>query len=133
MKILIVDDMIENRVLLNSILSSFGPCDVAANGVEAVELVEAALAEERPYHLILLDVMMPKQDGLSALQVMRKREQEYGLTGVQESVILMVTADSSPDTVTRAFFKGYCTDFLVKPITRQVLLDKLKEYKLIAE
>ena len=133
MKVLIVDDILENRRLLGGILSPFGQCDMAGNGVEAVELVEAALAEERPYNLILLDIMMPKMDGLAALQVIRTKEQEYGVMGTKESVIIMVTADNSPDAVTQAFFKGYCTDFLAKPITRQVMLDKLKEYKLIAE
>jgi two-component system chemotaxis response regulator CheY len=48
-------------------------------------------------------------------------------------VIIMVTADSSPDAVTQAFFKGYCTDFMAKPITRQAMLDKLREYKLIED
>ncbi len=133
MKILIVDDILENRRLLHGILSSFGHCDMAGNGVEAVELVEAALAEESPYNLILLDIMMPKMDGLAALQAMRAKEEEYGVKGSRESVIIMVTADGSPDSATQAFFKGYCTDYLVKPITRQVLLDKLKEYKLIAD
>ncbi|MEO5355588.1 MAG: response regulator, partial [Magnetococcus sp. XQGC-1] len=65
MKILVVDDMVENRMLLSGFLSEFGQCDMAVNGVEAVELVEAALAEEMPYNLILLDIMMPKMDGLA--------------------------------------------------------------------
>ncbi|MEO5350465.1 MAG: response regulator [Magnetococcus sp. YQC-3] len=133
MKILVVDDMVENRMLLSGFLSEFGQCDMAVNGVEAVELVEAALAEEMPYNLILLDIMMPKMDGLAALRAMRTKEQEYGVMGSKESVIIMVTADSSPDSVTQAFFKGYCTDFLPKPITRQVLFDKLNEYKLVTQ
>ncbi|MBF0583068.1 MAG: response regulator, partial [Magnetococcales bacterium] len=98
-----------------------------------VEWVEAALESEEPYELILLDVMMPKMDGQTALQAIRAKEQEHGRVGVKESVILMVTADNSPETVTRAFFDGYCTDFLAKPITRQVLMNKLREYHLITD
>jgi two-component system chemotaxis response regulator CheY len=133
MKVLIVDDVLENRMLMRNIVSDFGQCDMATNGVEAVEWVETALAEQEPYDLILLDIMMPKMDGQAALRAIRTKEREYSVVGVKESVILMVTADSSSDSVTQAFFRGYCTDFLVKPVTRQILLDKLREYNLIAD
>ncbi|MEO5340672.1 MAG: response regulator [Magnetococcus sp. MYC-9] len=130
MKVLIVDDILANRMLLRSIMAPMGSCDMATNGVEALEWVEAALAAGEPYTVILLDIMMPKMDGQAALQAIRMKEQAYGMTGARESVILMVTADGSPDAVTQAFFKGYCSDFLTKPITRQVLMDKLREYHL---
>ena len=133
MRILVVDDILANRMMLGSILTPLGHCDMATNGVEAVEWVEAALAEEDPYDLILLDIMMPKMDGQAALQLIREKEASYHVTGAKESVIIMVKADSSEDAVTQAFFKGYCTDFLAKPIIRQVLLDKLREYGLITD
>ncbi|MEO5362148.1 MAG: response regulator [Magnetococcus sp. DMHC-8] len=130
MKILIVDDLVGNRMMLSTILAPLGHYDVATDGVEALEWVEAALTEGKPYDLIMLDIMMPNMDGQTALQAIRAREQEYHS---KEAVIIMVSADTSPDAVTQAFFKGYCTDYLAKPITRQMVLDKLKEYGLIAE
>ncbi|MBF0184374.1 MAG: response regulator [Magnetococcales bacterium] len=130
MKVLIVDDVVANRIMLGNFLSSLGQCDMATNGVEALDWVEAALAENRPYDLILLDIMMPKMDGQATLKAIRDLEQAHQQTGRQESVILMVTAYDAPEMVTKAFFKGYCTDFLSKPITRQVLMDKLQEYGL---
>lgn len=131
MKSLIVDDILENRLLLYSIIHPFGPCDQAANGLEAVDLVEAAIADEIPYDLILLDIMMPKMDGQRALRTIRTLEQEYGFSGSNEAVILMVTAVDTPEAATEAFFTGYCTDYLLKPITRQIVLEKLQEYGLI--
>ncbi|MBF0163001.1 MAG: response regulator [Magnetococcales bacterium] len=131
MKTLVVDDSPMFCRLMCDILSSFGPCDMAVNGMDALGLVEKALVEQAPYQLILLDIMMPKMDGQVALQAIRAMEQKYGVPGAEEVVILMVTALDSPFAVTEAFFKGYCTDYLVKPITRQDLFDKLREYKLI--
>ncbi|MBF0153020.1 MAG: response regulator [Magnetococcales bacterium] len=131
MKCLIVDDVIENRRLLHTILLPCGPCDMAIDGLEAVKFVEAALDEQEPYDLILLDIMMPKLDGQSALIKIRALEKEHGITGAHESVIIMVTANDSPLAAIEAFFKGYCTDYLMKPITRQSLMDKLKEYGLV--
>ncbi|MEO5377700.1 MAG: response regulator [Magnetococcus sp. DMHC-6] len=133
MNILIVDDVLENRKLLLEILHSYGSCDLALDGVEAVDFVEASLAEDNHYNLILLDIMMPKMDGQTALRKIRALEYEHGITGSKEAVILMVTANDSPRSATEAFFKGYCTDYLSKPITRQLLLAKLQEYNLIKD
>ncbi|MBF0190969.1 MAG: response regulator [Magnetococcales bacterium] len=131
MNILIADDYLENRRFLYDLLLPFGSCDQAANGLEAVDLVEASLVEEIPYNLILLDIMMPVMDGQSALHAIRALEVEYGVAGAREAVIIMVTALDAPEAVTEAFYKGYCTDYIIKPFTRRVLLDKLKEYNLI--
>ncbi|WP_130470986.1 response regulator [Candidatus Magnetaquicoccus inordinatus] len=132
MKILIVDDVVANRIMLGNFLTPLGQCDMATNGVEALDWVEAALAENRPYDLILLDIMMPKMDGQETLKAIRDLEQTHQQSGGKEAVILMVTAYDAPEMVTQAFFKGYCTDFLSKPITRQVLMDKLQEYGLLS-
>ncbi|MBF0273374.1 MAG: response regulator [Magnetococcales bacterium] len=131
MNILIADDYPENRRFLYDLLIPFGSCDQAANGLEAVDLVEASLVEETPYDLILLDIMMPVMDGQSALQAIRALEVAYGVIGAKEAVIIMVTALDAPEAVTEAFYKGYCTDYITKPFTRLMLLEKLREYNLI--
>ncbi|MBF0184938.1 hemerythrin domain-containing protein [Candidatus Magnetaquicoccus inordinatus] len=133
MKILIVDDVLENRVLLSQLLRSYGECSVATNGKEALTWAREALSEGAPFDLILLDVMMPIMDGLSALQAIRVEERSFGRVGNKESVIIMVTACDAPEVAVKAFFEGYCTDFLTKPVRRRSLLDKLKEYHLLAE
>ncbi|MBF0097029.1 MAG: response regulator [Magnetococcales bacterium] len=133
MKILIVDDVEENRIILNQQLLPYGKCYLAANGVEALVCVKDALSTDTPFDLILLDVMMPIMDGLSTLQAIRSEEHVFGRVGNKESVIIMVTACSEAEVVSKAFFKGYCTDFLTKPIRRKSLVDKLKEYHLITE
>ncbi|MBF0179715.1 MAG: response regulator [Magnetococcales bacterium] len=131
-KILIVDDHLHGRQLLHAILRPFGHCDLAENGMDAVVLVEDALRHNAHYDLILLDIMMPEMNGQAALHAIRAAERDLGMAGNKEAVIFMVTGVSSTPAVIEAFFKGYCTDYLTKPITRQILLDKLQEYRLIA-
>ncbi len=133
MKILIVDDLYDNRTLLAQILLPFGQCDMAVNGVEALQLVEEAFEKSDPYNLILLDIMMPIMEGQEALKKIREMERELGIEGAKETVIIMITALDMPNVVTEAFFKGYCTDFMDKPILRVKLLNKLKEYNLITD
>ncbi|MBF0125386.1 MAG: response regulator [Magnetococcales bacterium] len=131
MRTLIVDDTLDNRRLLWDILKPFGPCDMASNGIDALNLIEVAMDEGEPYDLVLLDIMMPKMDGQEALQRIRALEQQRGRVGPKEAVIFMVTANDSPREAAAAFFKGYCSDYLTKPILRRTLLDKLQEYQLI--
>ena len=132
MKILIADDQFNNRVLLERILSDYGKCDFATTGLEAVELFEFALENGSPYDLVCLDIMMPGIDGQIALRRIRTIEEENGLQGDNATVIFMISALDSETEVIKAFFRGGCTDYLAKPISRSKLLEKLKEYKLIA-
>ena len=131
MKILIADDEYNNRLLLSAILGPYGACDMVINGQEAVEAFECALEEKSPYDLVCLDIMMPEMDGQQALVKMRQLESENNREGVDASVIFMVSALDTESQVVKAFFRGNCTDYLTKPITREKLLAKLKEYHLL--
>ncbi|MBF0368390.1 MAG: response regulator [Magnetococcales bacterium] len=131
MKALIVDDQIDNRKLLRDILESHATCDLVSNGLEAVKTFEMELTGGEPYDLVLLDIMMPVMDGQEALKQMRAVEREQKVPASEEAVIIMVTALDSPKPVTEAFFKGFCTDYVSKPLRPKVLLDKLAEYGLI--
>ncbi|MBF0162182.1 MAG: response regulator [Magnetococcales bacterium] len=127
MKMLIVDDLWENRKLLQGILKPYGRCDTGANGMEGLELFKNALEEGEPYRLVLLDIMMPHMDGQETLRQMRQLEHQQRQDGPLESAILMVTALGDPGEALKAFFHGYCTDYLIKPVTQPRLLAKLVE------
>jgi two-component system chemotaxis response regulator CheY len=130
-KFLIADDEFANRLLLKRILESHGECDQTVDGIEVMEAFELALMDGRPYDAVFLDIMMPEMDGIEALKAIRHIEGEYGRTGPQEALVFMVTAISSPQMACKSFFKGYCTDYLVKPINTDKIVSKLKEYRLI--
>ncbi|MBF0124568.1 MAG: response regulator [Magnetococcales bacterium] len=131
MKTLIVDDLIENRKLLGTLLRPYGVCEMASDGAEAVEMFKAALLEGEPFDLVLLDIMMPGMNGQEALRQIRQEEADQEVEKGQETVIIMATALDSPQAVLQAFFKGGCTDYVSKPIRSEVLFEKLREYRLI--
>lgn len=133
MKILITDDEPHNRLLLEKILSPYGPCDLVNNGQEALEAFEVALLDGTPYDLVCLDIMMPEMDGQEALRRIRELERNQSIDETQESIIFMVTALNTEEHVVQAFFRGGCTDYLAKPVTRDKVLGKMRQYNLIEE
>ncbi|MBF0582901.1 MAG: response regulator [Magnetococcales bacterium] len=131
MRILIVDDEQFNRLLLQQILKDLGDCDLTVDGREAVEAFILAHEEGNPYHLVLLDIMMPDMNGQDALKSIRSYERERGVDEAKQAVIIMVTALDTEAQVVEAFFRGRCTDYITKPVNQVQLFNKLKEYHLL--
>ena len=113
-KFLLVDDLEENLVALEALLSRDGlDLDKAHSGEDALELM---LANE--YALALLDVQMPGMDGFELAEIMRANERSRHIP------IIFVTAGSG-DAVRR--FRGYeagAVDFIQKPIEADILRSK---------
>ncbi len=132
MKILIVDDELQNRKLLRDYLKPFGHCDMVADGKAAVELFTTDLEDGEPYDVVFLDIMMPGMDGQKALSKMRAVEKRLAPER-KDTPVIMVTGLDSPLQAMDAYFRGSCTDYLTKPVTRQTLVEKLRKLKLIPE
>ncbi len=128
MKMLVVDDDFNNRTLLQKLLSPYGSADVVIDGREAVDAFVLAHSEGAPYDLICMDIMMPEMDGHQAVQIIRGKEREMGISPQDEAKILMVTALDSPKEVMRAYYRDGCTDYITKPITKEKIDNKLREY-----
>lgn len=110
-RVLIVDDHPTNREVARLMLAPLG-CDVfeAVDGVEAVEMASAA-----PYDLILMDVRMPRMDGLAATQAIRALDGAFARTP-----ILAVTADAMPEDAARCLAAGM-DGHVAKPLTHASL------------
>ncbi|MEG4170469.1 MULTISPECIES: PAS domain S-box protein [unclassified Microcoleus] len=116
-RILIVEDLEENRRLLVEILTSVGfEVREAKQGVEALSLWESW----RP-HLILMDLRMPIVDGYTATKYIRERPQS------QETVIIALTASVLEEDREKVLRAG-CNDFISKPFQQRELFDKLAKY-----
>jgi DNA-binding NarL/FixJ family response regulator len=114
-RILIVDDEPLNVDYLEQELDSLGfETETAADGLEALERVSAA-----PPDLVLLDVMMPRMDGISALRVL-KQDPETRLIPV-----VLMTALNSVDDRVRGIEAG-ADDFLSKPVDDRELLARIR-------
>ncbi len=123
MRVLIVEDELSQRMLMQRYLRDMGFChaDVAVNGLEAVEAYTAALGENDPYRLIFLDIEMPEMGGQDALQRIRDMEKARGVPAGAEVKALMTTAHDDQRNVVKAFFEGFASGYLVKPVERQAL------------
>ncbi|MFH1459319.1 MAG: response regulator [Candidatus Omnitrophota bacterium] len=124
-RILIVDDEAELREILSTALVRAGyEFETAAGGREAVGAYLESLDEDNPYSAIILDIMMPKGDGLQTIEAIRKEEQRRGIQLGHGVYIVMLTALKNPWV--EAFNKG-CDDYLLKPYKINELLEKLEK------
>ena len=110
-RILVVDDNRTNvAILVNSLQKAGYEVLVAEDGFAAVEL-----ATSRQPDLILLDMMLPKRDGLAVCRILKSQEVTASIP------IIFVTAVSEPDRVLKAFRAGG-SDYVTKPFkTAEVL------------
>jgi PAS domain S-box-containing protein len=113
-RILVVDDVDENRALLIEILGGLGfeTCE-AANGRACLDSVEAKTPD-----LILLDRVMPEMDGLETVRRLRR------LPGFGETPVIVVSASALVADITEAMNAGANT-FLPKPIEIKRLMAQL--------
>jgi two-component system chemotaxis response regulator CheY len=115
MRILIVEDDMASRIFIKKVLVKYGECDIAIDGLEAIDAFLVALKEEKPYDLICMDIMMPKLDGMKALQAIREIEKQKGIDGDSRVKVIMTTALNDNDTIMNAYDTG-CEAYAWKPI-----------------
>jgi len=130
MRCLIVEDNEMAREGLKFFLADHAEIEVAVNGREAVTQFQLALSEQKPFDLVLLDIIMPEMDGQQALKLIRFAEQHDLAPDRKKAVIIMTTALNSPENMEEALWEGDCTDYLVKPIVRADLMAMLRRYGL---
>lgn len=113
--ILIAEDNAINARFLEDLLSQSGArIEIVENG----ELVINALAQH-PFDLILMDIQMPKMNGVEATQYIRKADQPY-----RNIPIIALTADAMPED--RMQFKSAgINSVLIKPIDDTLLFSEI--------
>ena len=130
LKILIVEDDFVCRKVMSGLLEPFGYCYIAVNGTEAIQAFKDALEEGQRYDLVCLDILMPEMNGQEALKKIREIEAEKDIRGLERVKIIMTTALSDRKNVMGAF-KGECEAYIVKPISKNNLLEQLLALGLI--
>jgi PAS domain S-box-containing protein len=116
-RILVIEDVAENRQLLVEMLKVLGfEVRTATNGQEGV-----ALWESWSPHLICMDMLMPVMDGYEATQQIKQT------SNGQDTVIIALTA-SAFEEQREAILRSGCDDFLPKPFQQEELLQKIGHY-----
>ena len=112
LRVLVAEDHDVNQLLIVAMLRRLGcMADVAADGAEALALVDRARATERPYSLLLMDMQMPVLDGPATARRLR----ESGVSA-DELPIVALTANAYADDVAQCLAAGMQAH-LAKPVT----------------
>lgn len=126
MRILIAEDDRASRVSLAQFMSQYGDCDVAVDGMEALDCIMESNKNKEPYHLLFLDIMMPKVDGLTVLKLVRASEAQREVRKRDRLRIIMLTALTDTKHVDEAFRSG-CDAYSGKPFNGEEVVRIMRE------
>ncbi len=118
-RVLIVEDNATNRaILLHQITGLGAHCDVAADGLAGLEAMRAALARGRAYHLALIDMKMPRMNGIELMRAVRSD------AGLRDTRLAMLTSLSAAGEAAATRAAG-ADAYLTKPVRRAELFNAL--------
>ena len=112
-KVLVVEDIALNQLLMKTILDDFGlECDIAADGKIAIEKMG-----NKTYDIILMDLQMPVMNGFEATEYIRN-------TMHSSIPIIALTADVTTVDLAKCTSVGM-NDYLAKPLDERILYSKI--------
>ena len=130
MRALVVEDVAIIRKILVHYLEPFGPVEMASDGMEALGKFCLAHAENKSYNLILLDIMLPKINGIQLLTKIRELEDEILVTDKRYEFdpvkILMVSSLSDEKALSTAIEKG-CNGYITKPFDKDKIINEVEK------
>lgn len=114
---LIIEDSRAMRRLIGRIMTDLGfEIIEAGDGLEGQEKLKEF---HQQIEVVLVDWNMPEMNGLDFVKAVREQEEHF------RQKIVMVTTETAPTQMARALLAGV-DEFVMKPFTRQILIDKLK-------
>ena len=119
-RVLIVEDMVVNQVIISTLLRDVGAqVEIADNGAVGVQKVMQDMDNGLVFDVILMDMQMPVMDGYEATTFLRKHN--------YDRPIVAVTAHALTGDRERTLKAG-CDDYLAKPIDNQTLIEMVQKY-----
>lgn len=109
-RILIVDDMETNRLILEDIIINMGYSPaLAESGEEALEMIR-----ECPPHLVLTDISMPGIDGYQLCKILKGNEKTKDIS------VIFISAFDNPEDIVEGFLLGG-EDYITKPFVPEII------------
>lgn len=123
MRVLAVDDVQVNLIVIKAMLTQFGfEVDTARDGVDAVAMVQTG-----GYSAVFMDISMPRMDGVQAALAIRAAE----LGGNTPPIpLIAVTANTQPDQI-RTYRNSGFDDVICKPIQMGEITRAVRKYVLL--
>jgi PAS domain S-box-containing protein len=118
-KVLIVDDNRTNRRILEGMLARWGMSpSTASDGLSALEALSDAHASNHPFELVISDMHMPRMDGFSLAEEIKKQP------GLCTSTIMMLTSGGQRGDAARCGALGIAA-YLLKPVRQAELREAI--------
>ena len=114
--ILIVDDVEINRAILADMLGDEYDILEAADGVEAVKILQKSHLE---ISLVLLDLMMPRMDGFEVLAMMNKAG------WIENTPVITISSENAPGVIDHAYDLG-ATDYINRPFDEKTVQRRVR-------
>lgn len=116
-KVLVVDDSNTMRRIIKKTLNQAGVEDIveAEDGIDALK----KLAENTDIDLIMLDVNMPRADGLTTLKELKSMPETAAIP------VIMCTSESDKSVVIECIRSG-AKDYIVKPFNKEIIAEKIQ-------
>jgi two-component system CheB/CheR fusion protein len=112
-KVLVVEDIALNQLLMKTLLDEFGfERDIAANGKIAIEMLN-----EKNYDIVLMDLQMPEMNGFEATEYIRNNMHS-------KIPIIALTADVTTVDLEKCRAVGM-NDYIAKPVDERILYSKI--------
>jgi len=122
-KILVVEDIALNQILMKTVLDDFGfESDIASNGRIAVEKLAKTMSDKsaKPFDIILMDLQMPEMNGFEATEYIRNKMNS-------QIPIIALTADVTTVDLAKCNSFGI-NDYIAKPVDERLLYSKIVEF-----
>jgi len=120
-RVLVVEDDVRNIFALSSVLEPKGmKVEIARNGIEALEALKRSQASgAQRIDLVLMDIMMPEMDGMTAMREIRRQPEWKKLP------IIALTAKAMKDDQEKCLAAG-ANDYIAKPLDVEKLLSLVR-------
>jgi len=119
-RILVVEDMVVNQVIISTLLREVGAqVEIADNGAIGVQKVMHDMDNGLVFDVILMDMQMPVMDGYEATAFLRKHNYDRPIVAVTAHAL---TGDREKT------LKAGCDDYIAKPIDNHTLIEIVQKY-----
>ena len=126
MKTLLIEDEFVSLEKLVALLCPYGHVSTATNGKHALDLFGQAIRRGKPFDLVTFDLGLPDIPGHTLIRSMNKLENGYK---TKPCVKFVISGNNDHASVMNC--AKLCHAFIVKPIRRELFIDRLEQFGLI--
>lgn len=124
-RILILEDDPVSGKMMQKFLEPFGSLTLVTDGQQAIDAYRRACDGNAPFHLFMIDIMVPEIHGKEVLRMIRDMEHERGIPDYKRTRCVMTSSLGDSENIIESFHSR-CDAYLIKPVDRKRLSGALQ-------